>query len=88
MRVVHAINNLAASSGTVITLLRRLVLRCLENSSNFQATHIRGVKNILADALSRFDFTHFFSAAPHAQKQGEPFPVQLWQLGTQGNCSS
>lgn len=57
--VVQAINNQRCSSPQALRLLRYLVLRCLQFNISFTASHVPGVENGVADALSRFDFVRF-----------------------------
>ncbi|XP_053575778.1 uncharacterized protein LOC128665045 [Bombina bombina] len=78
--VVFAINNLSATSAKVITLLRHLVLRCLDLNIQFQARHVPGVNNVVADALSRFEWVTFRKLAPTAAAVGLRCPDFLWQL--------
>lgn len=52
--VVSCITTLTSSSLPVLSLLRDLVLRCLEFNIWFRAKHVPKVDNKLADALSCF----------------------------------
>lgn len=56
MGVVNCINSLTSSSLPVLSLLRHLVLKCLEFNIWFRSSHVPGVENSIADALSRFNF--------------------------------
>lgn len=78
--VVQAINNQRCSSPQALRLLRYLVLRCLQFNISFTASHVPGVENGVADALSRFDFVRFRSLAPAASTRGLPCPHHLWQV--------
>lgn len=76
--VVHGINNLTSSSPPVLSLLRHLVLRCLEWNIWFRARHVPGRDNIVADALSRFNWQVFREHLPGARESGSPCPLHLW----------
>ena len=47
------INKQSSTDNNIMKLLRCLVLACLQYNVLFQAKHIQGRKNVLADALSR-----------------------------------
>lgn len=49
--VVQAINRLSSASLPVISLLRRLVLRCLDFNIYFRARHVPGRENVVAEDL-------------------------------------
>ena len=62
-----------------MTLVRRLVLAAMKFNVNFQASHIPGKKNIVADALSRLQMCEA-RAADHTHKlnqQPDPIPPHL-----------
>lgn len=78
--VVVAINQLSASSPPVVKLLQQLVLECLSLNACFVARHIPGVKNEIADALSRLQLERFRRLAPQADRVGVACPARLWTL--------
>ena len=78
--VVQVINRASASSQPVVRLLRYLVLRCLRLNVFLYAVHIPGVKNDIADALSRFQWDRFRELAPAAEQRGFPCPEWLWGI--------
>lgn len=78
--VVHCINRLSSSSPPVLSLLRHLVLRCLQQNIWFRARHVPGVNNTVADALSRFRWQEFRVLLPGAAKEGRVCPPSLWVL--------
>ncbi|KAM3928086.1 uncharacterized protein RB166_006214 [Leptodactylus fuscus] len=80
--VVHAINNLTSSSLPVLSLLRHMVLRCLEMNIWFRARHVPGCKNNVADALSRFNWQVFRELLPEASEVGLECPPYLWDIPT------
>ena len=62
--LVHVINKCTSKDKTLMVFVRKLVLVCLENNILFKAQHIPGVKNCLADALSRLQIQRFHQLAP------------------------
>ncbi|KAM3926861.1 uncharacterized protein RB166_009695 [Leptodactylus fuscus] len=78
--VVQAINNLSASSPPVVCLLQKLVLLCLSLNAWVVASHVPGVFNCVADAISRSQWKRFRELAPEAEEVGDPFPEDLWDL--------
>ena len=57
--VVHVINKQTAKDTKMLRLLRAMVLICLRNNIFFRARHIPGVRNVLADSLSRLQVDKF-----------------------------
>jgi hypothetical protein len=53
--VVHSVNSLTSHSPAMMTLIRTLWLIAARHGFEFRVTHIPGVTNSLADALSRGD---------------------------------
>lgn len=74
MGVVQVINRVSASSPPVIRLLQHLVLRCLQLNVFIYAVHLPGEENVIADALSRFQWDRFRELLPAAEQQGVPCP--------------
>ena len=71
--VVHVINKQTAKDTKMLGLLRAMVLICLRNNIFFRARHIPGVKNVLADSLSRLQVDKF-----HTLSRGmDPTPTPL-----------
>lgn len=62
MAVVQAINGQTAVCPLVLCLLKELVRACLCCNVEFRVRHIEGVKNVAADALSRFQWLSFREA--------------------------
>ena len=52
--VVSIVNNETSKDKLIMKLVRPLVLLLLQFNINFKAVHIAGVKNVLADAISRY----------------------------------
>ncbi|KAM3921505.1 uncharacterized protein RB166_010897 [Leptodactylus fuscus] len=67
--VVQAINSQSANSPPVVRLLRRLVLRGLELNAHFVAVHLPGTRNVIADSISRFQWSRFRELAPQLVRQ-------------------
>ena len=62
--LVHVINKQSCKDKALMALVRKLVLICLQFNVAFKAKHIPGVKNVLADALSRLQVQKFQQSAP------------------------
>ena len=71
--VCEMINSQTSKCERVMDLVRPMVLRCLHLNAFIKAQHIPGVKNIIADALSRFQMGIFHENAPRA----DPFPTMI-----------
>ena len=61
------------------------LLRCLtfiqaKYQFNLLSTHIKGIDNDVADALSLANVRHFFSRRPKAQTHPTPLPAELLDL--------
>lgn len=78
--VVSIINKHTAKGQRVMTLLRRMILLCLQNNIHFKARYINTHANIIADALSRFQMSRFRQAAPQADERSTPIPADIWQI--------
>lgn len=78
--VVFYLNCLSANSLPVITVLRQIVLRCLELNIWVKAVYIPGPSNVLADCLSRQQWELFRQLAPEAELDPFPCPLHLWDL--------
>ena len=62
--LVDIINKATSCDSTVMIFVRQLVLACLNFNILFQARHVPGVKNVLADSLSQLQVTKFKQLAP------------------------
>ena len=62
--LVDIINKSTSRDVIVMIFVRCLVLACLEFNILFRARHVPGVKNILADSLSRLQVSKFKQLAP------------------------
>jgi len=63
--VMHIINKQTSKDKTLMSLVRRLVIQCLHFNILFQAQHIQGLNNVLADHLSRQQISQFLQKCPH-----------------------
>jgi hypothetical protein len=62
--LVDIINKATSRDSTVMIFVRQLVLACLNFNILFRARRVPGVKNVLADSLSRLQVTKFKQLAP------------------------
>ena len=67
------INKQSSKVNDIQSLVRCLVLACLQNNILFQAKHISGRKNVLADHMSRQRLDKFKELSP----QSNPLPTQV-----------
>ena len=78
--VVVIINKKSSKSQRVMSLVRKLVLVCLEFNILIKAEHISGRFNSLADSLSRSDFQKFRRLCPTADACPCAIPSHLWEV--------
>lgn len=75
MPVVQAVEKCNSKSDSVMHLLRILCNLACEHGFDFKVAHIRGVTNIIADALSRYgDCQEFRALCPNAYKHPMKLP--------------
>ena len=83
--VVHVINKQTTKDTKMLALLRTMVLICLRNNIFFRARHIQGVKNVLADSLSRLQVDKFRTVSQGMDPTPTPLPSYLlpenWEIG-------
>lgn len=77
LALVSIINNQTSKNPQIMGLLRILILACLQNNIVFQAKHISGVKNTLADCLSRLQVEKFRQLSPNSKQQPDQVPQHL-----------
>jgi len=83
--LVYVINKSSCKDKVLMIFVRKLVLVCLKHNILFKAKHIPGIKNNLADALSRSQMQRFKQLAPAYM---DPLPTIIppyllptnWQL--------
>ena len=78
--VVAIVNKQSSKCPLIMKLVRFFVLQCLKCNVAFKAIHIPGVRNNIADSLSRFQMSRFRSLAPDAKPVGCPVPRFLWKI--------
>ena len=75
--VVDIIKKQTSKDRAIMVLLRDLVLSCLRHNILFQARHIPGFTNSLADYLSRSQVTKFRQITQDADQFPTPIPENL-----------
>ena len=75
------INQQTSPEKTIMTLLRKLALRCLFFNILFRAKYIAGRDNTLADKLSRFQISEFRETAPWATEHHTMIPHHISPAG-------
>ena len=60
----HVINMSSCRDKFLMSFVRRLVLVCLQNNILFRARHVPGIKNDLANSLSRLKIQRFRRLSP------------------------
>ena len=72
--LVTILNKKTSKSTRVMSLLRPLLICCMNNNIQFKAVHVAGVQNSAADALSRFQFSKFREGVPGADMEPGQIP--------------
>lgn len=80
MAVVEILKTKTSRDSNIMHLLRCLHFFCAIHDIRISATHIAGVANIPADALSRNNTNQFFASFPKASPHPTKVPRQLWSL--------
>ncbi len=70
--VAHIVNSQTSKNPAVMFLVRKLVITCMNHNIMFRASHVPGLKNNIADALSRFQLTRARSLARWLQQDPTP----------------
>ena len=78
--VVAIINSGHSKSPRIMDLVRFLVLISMKHNFFVRARHVPGVRNNIADALSRFQDARFRAAAPTADRIPCTIPPSLMTL--------
>ena len=81
MAVVDILNKQSSKEPTIMILVRKFVLLCLQLNINFRLEHIPGAKNIIPDLLSRFQIQEARRLAPHLQDHPAHIPLK-WRLSS------
>ena len=77
LALVHAINNQTSKCPTVMSLIRRLVVRQLISNISLHAVHISSKTNIVADLLSRCRVEQARIVAPFLEEDPVLLPEEL-----------
>ena len=80
LSVVHVINKQSSKDKVIMQLLRRLVVKCLKHNILFQAEHVPGLENSLADQLSRLKISEFLQVFPAMNPEVMHIPKEMLQL--------
>ena len=80
MAVVEILKSKTSKDRLIMHLLRCLHFFCAMYSIKISATHIPGVVNIPADALSRNNLDEFFASSPKVSPRPTMVSQQLWSL--------
>ena len=72
--LVYIINKQTSSDKLIMSLLRSLVITCLQCNIMFKAKHIPGVINTAADLLSRLQVKQFQTIFPQVEKSPRTLP--------------
>ena len=78
--VVAIMNSGTSKHPFAMHLMRSLFFIAACFHFTISATHIPGVDNVAADALSRIEFSRFFRQVPQAHHTPTPLPPELTQL--------
>lgn len=78
--VVAILNSGDSKDNEAMHLCRCLAFITARFQINLFATHVRGIDNSLADALSRDNATYFHSHHPQAKQLSTPIPAELLDL--------
>ena len=74
--VVQGVQKGRSAKPQLMYLLRQLCEIGIAYQFDYRVIHIAGVKNVIADCLSRFgDCAQFRALCPNAEAKGEPLPV-------------
>jgi len=66
LALVSILNKRSSKDKLIMKLIRPFVLLTMLNNVQFRTVHIEGVKNDIADSISRFQMSRFRSLAPEA----------------------
>jgi hypothetical protein len=80
MAVVEILRAKTCKDSTIMHLLRCMHFLCATHDVRITATHIAGMNNGMADALSRDKLNLFFVSSPKAHRQPTTIPRELWDL--------
>lgn len=76
--VVQCVTSGSSRAPTLMPLLRCLMMICARQNFVLSAVHVAGVKNVVADALSRCNLQEFRRLAPRARLEPDEVPTFPW----------
>ena len=76
--ITHVWSSGTSPSPTLMSLIRPLFLSAARGSFSVAFRHIMGIRNPVADALSRLQMEKFFRLMPGADTDPTATPHQLW----------
>ena len=91
--VCAMINNTTSGCHFCMTLIRKLMLKCLQLNLTVYAKFVRGKQNIFSDSLSRLNFKRFWEHAEELSWKFAELPMEpateLWLLSVywKNNCT-
>ena len=77
MSVVEVINKHTTRDSSLLTLIQHFVVLCMHFNINFRSKHIPGKLNVVADALSRLQFTRAKTLQPQLEIMSHSVPEEL-----------
>ena len=77
LALVYILNQKTSKDKKIMKLVRCLVLACMNHNVMFQASHISGCKNVLADSLSRLQVKEFQRLSPSSKRYPTLIPDSL-----------
>jgi len=77
INVVYALNSQSSQQPQLMTLIRRVVLSCLQHNILFMAEHVPGYQNVIPDLISRFQVPRAKQLAPWLDEMQTPIPEHL-----------
>lgn len=80
LALVSIINKRTSKEKVIMKLIRPFVLLTMLHNVQFKAIHIEGIKNEIADSLSRFQMARFRRLAPSADNNPVPVPREFWTI--------
>lgn len=86
--LVSVLNKRSSKSKMVMSLVRPLVLKCMQYNILFRAVYIPTKLNIIADSISRKQWDRFRQAAPRADHFPLPIPSAFTNLISSLNLTS
>ena len=78
--ILTNINQQTTKDKIALKILRSLLLTLIKHNINLRARHIPGASNVIADAISRFQWDRFRKLAPSADQTPHPIPLELLRV--------